>query len=234
ASWLADRWGRKQLMVVSLLATALLGLLVVAIPDWSWVLVLRALLGIAVSGVPAVAMVYLAEEMEPEALGVAMGLYIGGSGLGGMVGRLLVGPLADHTSWRVALGVLGLLALANAALFWWLLPATRHAPRGLVDRRSFLLALRNQFRDAALPWLFAEAFLIMGTFVMLYNYIGFRLAAPPYGLSHTAISLIFLVYLLGTGSSAWIGALAGRLGRRKVLWLMIAVMAAGVALTGLP
>ncbi|MEX0760724.1 MAG: MFS transporter, partial [Tistlia sp.] len=232
--WLADRWGRKTLMAASLLGAAVLGLLVVAAPDWSSHLALRTLLGIALAGVPAVAMVYLAEEMEPDAFGFSMGLYIGGNAIGGMAGRLLVGLLADFTSWRLALGALTLLVLVNAGLFWWLLPRPRHSPARRIGLADFLASVRGQFADRGLPWLFAEAFLIMGSFVALYNYIGFRLLEPPYGLSQAAISLVFLVYLIGTGASAWIGALAQRLGRRRMLWLMIVIMGAGLALNCLP
>ncbi len=234
ASWLADRWGRKTVIVVSLLVAAALGLLVVAAPDWPSHLVLRTLLGIALAGVPAVAMVYLAEEMEPEAFGFSMGLYIGGNAIGGMSGRLLVGLLADVAGWRVALLALGLVVLASAGLIWWLLPAPRHSPSRQVDAAAFLGAIRRQFRDRGLPWLFAEAFLVMGGFVALYNYTGFRLLEPPHELSQAAISLIFLVYLIGTGASTWIGALAQRLGRRRVLWLMIVIMAVGLAINCLP
>lgn len=234
ASWLADRWGRKTLMAVSMLGAALLGLLVVAAPDWGSHLALRSLLGIALAGVPAVAMVYLAEEMEPDGFGFSMGLYIGGNAIGGMSGRLLVGLLADFVSWRTALGALGLLVLVNAALFWWLLPRPRHSPSRRVGAADFLRAVRRQFEDPGLPWLFAVAFLIMGGFVALYNYTGFRLLAPPYGLGQAEISLIFLVYLIGTGASTWIGALAQRLGRRRMLWLMIVIMAAGLAVNCLP
>lgn len=234
ASWVADRWGRKTLMVISLTSAAVLGLLIAFMPVWDGIIALRTLLGLTLSGVPAVAMVYLAEEMEPPAFGFSMGLYIGGNAIGGMSGRLLVGLLADYTSWRFALGALGVLALVNAALFWWLLPRPQHSPAQSVNAATFGRLLRHQFRDAGLPWLFAVAFLTMGAFVTLYNYTGFRLSQPPFGLSHAAISLIFLLYLLGTGSSTWIGGLAGRLGRRKVLWLMIVVMLAGLLLTWLP
>ena len=231
ASWLADRVGRKVLMVSCLLIAGVLGVLVALMPSWGGLLAVRTLLGLALSGVPAVAMAYLAEEMEPEAFGGSMGLYIGGNAIGGMSGRLLVGVLADYTSWRFALGALGVFVLVSAVAFWWLLPRQQHSPTHRVDAAAFGRAIRGHFRDAGLPLLFLTAFLTMGAFVSLYNYTGFRLFEPPYGLSQAAISLIFLVYLIGTGSSTWIGALAGRLGRRKVLWLMIAIMAAGLGLT---
>ncbi len=229
ASGLADRFGRKALMVASLGSAALLGLAVAFAPSWLWLIAIRGMLGLALSGVPAVAMVYLAEEMDPAGLGLSMGLYIGGNAIGGMSGRLLVGLLSDLVSWRFALGALGSAALVAAALFCWLLPRPRNSPARAAGGPSLGRQIAHQFADPALRWLFAEGFLIMGAFVTLYNYTGFRLSGPPYGLSHAVISLIFVIYLIGTGASAWIGALAGRIGRRKVLWLMMVVMAAGLA-----
>jgi YNFM family putative membrane transporter len=91
--------------------------------------------------------------------------------------------------------------------------------------------LGEHLRDPGLRALFAEAFLLMGGFVTLYNYLGYRLTEPPYSLSQSAIGAVFAAYLIGTWSSAWIGGLADRLGRKRVLWVMIAIMLAGVALT---
>jgi YNFM family putative membrane transporter len=79
--------------------------------------------------------------------------------------------------------------------------------------------------------LFLEGFCLMGAFVSVYNYIGFRLVAPPYSLSHAAVGSIFAVYLVGTVSSAWVGNLAGRLGRRNVFWCVVALMLAGLSIT---
>jgi YNFM family putative membrane transporter len=82
-----------------------------------------------------------------------------------------------------------------------------------------------------LPWLFAEAFLLMGGFVSVYNYIAYRLLAPPYSLSQAAAGLIFLVYPVGVVSSAVLGSLALRLGRRVVMGASILLMAAGLLIT---
>ena len=231
ASWIADSFGRKILMTVSLVVAASLGLLTAIAPEWAMVIASRLFTGFALGGVPAVAMVYLSEEMEPDALGFSMGLYIGGNAVGGMAGRLFVGILADYTNWRVALIALSAIVFASTIAFWFLLPAPRHSVKKRFGPKVFAGLITVQFRDAALPWLFAEAFLIMGAFVTLYNYTGFRLVAAPYGLSHSAISAVFVIYLIGTASSTWIGALAGRLGRRKVLWLMVAVLLLGIAVT---
>ena len=231
AGSISEAWGRKPVMVVSLMAAAVLTILGALAPTWHTLLATRALEGIAFSGLPAVAMAYLSEEMEYRSVGLAMGLYIGGSGVGGMLGRFATGYLTDVASWRVGLGAIGVLGVVSALIFWRTLPPSAHfvarplAPREL--RASFL----DHLRDAGLPWLFAEGFLLMGSFVTTYNYIGYRLLAPPYRLSQTAVGAIFAVYVIGIASSTGIGDLASRLGRRKVFWATTALMLAGVALT---
>ena len=234
ASWVADRLGRKTLMVWAILLTAALGLLLPFAPGWWSLIVIRTLMGVTLSGLPAVAMVYLAEEMDPDALGFSMGLYIGGTAIGGMAGRLVSGVLADWIGWRPALLVLGLAIAAAALAVVLLLPTPHNSVRSRLGMRDLARLVRVQFDDAGLPWLFASAFLLMGSFVTLYNYAGFRLALPPFELSHAAIASIFVVYLLGSISSAWAGGLAQRLGRRKVYWTMVLTMTVGGALTLIP
>ncbi|WP_173089035.1 MFS transporter [Devosia sp. 1635] len=234
ASWVSDRLGRRTLMVWAILLTAALGLVLPFAPNWSALLIIRTLMGLTLSGLPAVAMVYLAEEMDPEALGFSMGLYIGGTAIGGMAGRLLSGILADLIGWRPALMVLGAAIALAALVVVLLLPAPHNSRRSRIALRELAALVRLQFRDPGLPWLFASAFLLMGSFVTLYNYVGFRLALPPFALSHAAISAIFVVYLLGSFSSAWAGGLAQRLGRRRVYWTLVLVMTLGVFLTLVP
>jgi len=234
ASWVADRLGRKTLMVWAILLTAALGLLLPFAPNWWSLISIRTLMGLTLSGLPAVAMVYLAEEMDPDALGFSMGLYIGGTAIGGMAGRLLSGVLADWIGWRPALLVLGVVIAAAAIAVVLLLPTPHNSARSRLGLRDLARLVRLQFNDAGLPWLFASAFLLMGSFVTLYNYAGFRLALPPFDLSHSAISAIFVVYLLGSLSSAWAGGLAQRLGRRRVYWIMVLTMTLGVVLTLIP
>lgn len=234
ASWVADRLGRKALMIWAILLTAGLGLLLPFAPDWWSLLAIRAAMGLTLSGLPAVAMVYLAEEMDPDALGFSMGLYIGGTAIGGMSGRLLSGVLSDWIGWRPALLVLGITIAVAALAVVLLLPTPRNSARARIGMRDFARLVRIQFEDAGLPWLFVSAFLLMGSFVTLYNYAGFRLALPPFALSHAAIATIFVVYLLGSASSVWAGGLAQRLGRRKVYWALVLTMAIGVFLTLIP
>ncbi len=231
ASLLADRLGRKPVMNAALALGALLMLLSAWAPDFTSLLWLRAALGLVLAGLPAVAMAYLSEEIEPAVLGRVMGLYIAGNALGGMLGRFLTALLAEWFAWPVALAALGGLGLVCAGLFWHSLPPSRHFQPKAVGLAQLWRDTRLHWRDPGLPWLFTSAFLLMGCFVSLYNYLGYRLHAAPYSLSSAQLGLVFLLYVLGMGASAWAGQLADRIGRRNVLWLMVATMALGLLLT---
>ncbi|RPH60263.1 MAG: MFS transporter [Burkholderiales bacterium] len=231
ASVVSDRFGRERLMKISLALAAVIGTASAAVGDFTQLLVLRALLGAVLAGLPAAAMAYLSEEVAPEAQGRAMGLYIGGNALGGMSGRFLAALLTEWGSWRLGLAALGALGLVAAVVFWRGLPASRHfRPREAAIGR-ILRDVRAIAADPGLPWLFLIGLLLMGTFVGLFNYLPFRLGEAPYHLGHTAIGAIFLLYLVGTWASAFAGRLADRHGRRNALWVMVAIMGAGLTLT---
>ena len=180
-----------RVMKTSLTLAAIVALASPFVTDFNQLLVLRALLGAALAGLPAAAMAYLGEEIAPQAQGRAMGLYIAGNALGGMSGRFISALVAQWSSWRIALGVLGVLGVIAAFLFWRSLPASRHfSPRAARPAR-ILSDVRALFSDEAMPWLFLTAFLLMGAFIGLYNYLGFRLMEAPFGLSQSAIGAIF-------------------------------------------
>jgi YNFM family putative membrane transporter len=222
---------RKSLMAASLVVSALLTVGAALAPTWHSLLVTRALAGFTISGFPAVAMAYVSEEIHPKAGGLAMGLYIGGNAFGGMSGRLVTGVLTDLLSWRWAIGLIGALGICASLLFWCLLPPSRHFTPHSANLRVAKSALFRHLHDRGLLLLFAMGFLIMGSFVSVYNYLSFRLVASPYGLSQTAVGLLFTVYSVGMFSSAWAGNMATRHGSAKILMAMVIVMLAGLAVT---
>ena len=235
SSVVSDRIGRKPMMVAAMMGGAVLTLASACAQNFAQLLVLRGLLGVVLGGMPAVAMAYLGEEIEGPSLGLSMGLYIGGSAFGGMLGRVLTSVLSDFYSWRVALAVIGAAGLYAAWEFRRSLPASNNFRRGDVTHQRGIDALvkgvRAHLADRGLPWLFALSFLLMGCFVSLYNYIGYRLLGAPFALSQSGVGLLSALYLLGIFSSVWAGRLADRLGRRNVLWLFMSVMLSGLLLT---
>ncbi|MFJ5338577.1 MFS transporter [Pectobacterium sp. CHL-2024] len=230
---LSDTIGRKNVMVVSLMLAAICTVICAFMTSWNGVLVMRAMMGLSLSGVAAVAMSYLSEEIHPSVLAFSMGLYISGNSIGGMSGRLVSGVLTDYFPWRVAIGTIGVLALIAAITFWRILPDSRHFRPGSLRPKTLLLNSKLHWRDAGLPLLFLEGFLLMGAFVTLFNYIGYRLLAPPYLLSQAVVGLLSVVYLTGSYSSPKAGALTARYGRGPVLSIAILLMLVGLGMTAL-
>ncbi|MDR5783867.1 MFS transporter [Caballeronia sp. LZ065] len=232
AGALSERVGRRGLMFVSMTSAALFNLLAASASSWDLMLVWRALEGFTLGGVPAVAMAYLAEEIAPEGLGFAMGLYVGGTAFGGMIGRIGMSALEQYFSWRTAMSTIGVIDLLAALAFVMLLPPSRRfVKRTDLTLRHHLRLWQAQLLHTRLPFVFAIGFLVMGAFVTVYNYAGFRLIAPPFNLDSTQCGLIFGAYLFGMVSSSSAGALADKLGRAPVLISGVVVLAAGLALT---
>ncbi|MEA0552110.1 MFS transporter [Lysinibacillus irui] len=234
-SSLSEAWGRKSLMTISIFAASILTLALAFSPNFETIIILRIFQGIVFAGLPAIAMAYLGEEMEPASLGVAMGLYISGNSVGGLSGRVIIGTITDHYNWHIGMIVLGGISLLVSVLFVWMLPSSKHFSARPLQLKALAKTLYQHMKDPSMLCLYGISFVLMGSFVTLYNYIGFKLMAPPYNLSATIVGWIFVIYLVGTFSSAWFGSLADRYGRQRMLLLAIAIMLAGsiVTLNGL-
>jgi len=231
AGTVSETLGRKRTMALSLFLTSLLAILTLFSHGFGSLLVLRLAQGTVLAGVPSVAMAYLGEEMDARSIGAAMGLYIGGNAVGGMTGRIGSALLCDYVPWHTAMGIIGVLSLLLSWVFLKSLPPSTNFRQRPFQVRYLFTSLGQHLREPGLLCLYGLAFLSMGGFVTLYNYIGFRLLGPPYGLSQSRVSLIFLVYLLGSLSSGTAGRLIHRFGRGFMIRLSLSVMLAGTLLT---
>ncbi|WP_109880606.1 MFS transporter [Proteus mirabilis] len=228
---LSDAFGRKNVMVIALFCAAFFTLLSAMMNSWTGILITRALVGLSLSGVAAVAMTYLSEEIHPAYLALSMGLYISGNSIGGMSGRVITGVLSDYYSWRVSVIILGIFALIAAIIFWRILPTSQHFRPATLKPRNLLITTKLHFRDKGLPLLFIEGGLLMGGFVTLFNYIGYRLLDAPYSLTQTTVGLISIVYLSGTYSASKAGLLTNKYGLGKVFIAGVSMMLAGILIT---
>jgi MFS transporter, YNFM family, putative membrane transport protein len=232
AGALSERVGRRGLMFGSMTLAAAFNLAAAVAPSWHAILLARALEGFSLGGVPAVAMAYLAEEIDPRGLGFSMGLYVGGTAFGGMIGRVGMSIIAEYFSWRVAMMMIGVIDIAAGVAFVLLLPPSKNFARtATFNSRQHLKSWGLHLSHPRLPIVFAIGCLVMGIFVTIYNYASFRLIAPPFNLSTTETGLIFSAYVFGIVASSWAGALADRLGRGPVLATGSIIIAVGLVLT---
>ncbi|WP_285594481.1 MFS transporter [Actinomycetospora sp. NBRC 106378] len=228
ASALSERWGRRPVMLWSLGGAVVLGLAAAVAPSLWLLLVLRGLEGVALAGLPAVGMAYLADEVDAGHLGGAMGLYVAGNSVGGFGGRIVVSALNDLTgSWRLALGGIAAVSAACLLVFWLVLPPSRRFTPTPVAASEVVGEVRSHLGDPVLRRLFAVGLLLMGTFVCAYNYVAFRLLGPPFSLPDLVVGFVFVLYAVGTVTSTVAGRISGRLGARRTVLAACAVAVVG-------
>ncbi len=230
-STLADRIGRVKAISVSVTGATTVGLLVPFAPSLQLLLAGRFLEGLIVGGVPAIAVAYLTEEVDAAHAARAAGTFVAGTTIGGLAGRLVSSPVAEIAGWRVGMFTVAVLCGIAALCVVKLAPQPRgfnpsNRTDGSLGHRLFA-----NLRSSRQLTLFGQAFLLMGGFVALYNYLGFRLSAAPFHLPPFAVSLVFLAYLAGTWASSRAGGEASRFGRKPVLLVSVEVMVVGVAIT---
>lgn len=234
AGILSDRIGRRQVICMSLVAAASATLLASVAQTFPVLLAARILSGIALAGVPSVAIGFIGEEAGAAAAERAIGLYVAGTTMGGLAGRVGAGVIDSLFGWRAAIAAVGAWGLLLALLFVLAAPAGAGFVPRRRDLRDIVAATRRLLRDRQIGAALALAFLLMGGFVSLYNYAGFHLRDAPFSLSPAAASAVFLLYLAGTAGATAFTRSAGRRGPLAALIRPILCFAAGTALTLAP
>lgn len=241
-SLVADRIGRKRTISIAVVAATLLGLLSTGMPTFELTLAVRFLEGIALGGVPAVAMAYINEEIHRSDAAAAGGTFVAGNTIGGLSGRLISGPLGEATgAWEIGFLAVAALSILASILFMGMTPQ----PQGFIPMggpgstigQSIQLTLSNAWKHLQNPVLLAlytQPFLLMGGFVAVYNYLGYHLTEAPFFLPVWVSSLVFLAYLAGTLSSPPAGHLAGKYGRKRMLLMFQVVTWSGLAIMLIP
>lgn len=234
-SALADRIGRVKAISISVTVATLVGMLVPFAPTFGLLLAGRFVEGLMVGGVPAIAVAYLTEEVDPVHAARAAGTFVAGTTIGGLLGRLVSSPVAEIAGWRIGVFTVAVICGLAAVGFVKLAPEPRGftpaSSRGANPEGGLGRRLGANLRSPRQLVLFAQGFLLMGGFVALYNFLGFRLAGAPFHLAPSVVSLVFLAYLAGTWASSGAGAAATRFGRKRVLLVAVSVMMAGMAVT---
>ncbi|WP_429469799.1 MFS transporter [Neobacillus sp. B4I6] len=228
---LSEVWGRKPIMVISMLAASVFCILTAFSPNFHFLLGLRTIEGISLAGLPSIAMAYLGEEIESKSLGSAMGLYICGNSIGAVFGRVFSGMLSDYFGWHIAIGGIGIISLAATLIFWNSLPPSQNFKARQLELGKLGKTLVDHLKDPGLVCLFVIGFLLLGSNVALFNYIGYVLLGKPYSLSQTFVSWIFLIMIVGMFSSVWTAKLVDRHGKQKVLFISLLIALIGVCLT---
>ena len=227
---IADVLGRKRVIVAALFALVVPTFMVAWSPDLTAMIAWRFVQGLVLPPIFAVVIAYIGEEWPPQQATGAVGSYTSGAALGGFSGRFFAGILADLIGWRLGFSVLGVFTLIGAIGVAVMLPREKKFVRseGLVASARQML---GHFRDPQLLATYAVGFGVLFNFIATFTYINFRLAAPPYNFSPTALGLVFFVYLVGSVLTPLIGMAVSRFGRRNFMMGVLMLWIGGVGLT---
>ncbi|SMC39261.1 MFS transporter [Chryseobacterium sp. YR221] len=226
----ADSYSRKRLMVFSLISSALLTIISTWIPSLSLLIGIGVLKGFVVSGVSAVALAYLTEEVYLAAVPAAISMYLSGNTIGGMSGRILATIAAGEFGWRNAVLIIGVESLILGLIFWKLFPESKFFNPQKTDYHQKVKQMKGFLMNSYMLRLYFIAALLMGVFVSVYNYLTFRLEANPFSLSHFIIAFIFLMYTFGVFGTMITGKLSKRFSKNNILKSFILLMLCGIGL----
>ena len=229
----ADVLGRKRVIVAAMFMLVLPTVMLALATSLSAVIFWRAVQGMVLPPIFAVTVAYIGDEWPRHEATTAAGIYGSGSSFGGFSGRLVTGLFADLIGWRAGFLALAGVAFAGAIAVAILLPPERKFVRseGLLASGRQMLA---HFRNGQLIATYAVGFGVLFNFICTFTYVSFHLAAAPYNLSASWLGAIFVVYLVGSVLSPWTGWAVTRFGRRRFTIRVIALWAAGIALTLAP
>ncbi|EGR2875678.1 MFS transporter [Vibrio parahaemolyticus] len=199
---LSESIGRKPVMMVGLFSIPAISALMLLGDSFIFLVACRALIGIAFA---AVAVAYMAEELDKHAFSMAIGTYIAANSLGGIAGRISGGLLADNFSVDVAIEVMMVVTLIGVICVHYLLPKQRNFTPSSSSLRHQNRAIIGHFRNQRVWFAMLIGGLNFALFVNLYSVMGFRLVSAPHNVPVGLASLIFICYLGGTFSSRCAG-----------------------------
>ncbi|EGQ8292649.1 MFS transporter [Vibrio parahaemolyticus] len=202
---LSESIGRKPVMMVGLFSIPAISALMLLGDSFIFLVACRALIGIALAAFAAVAVAYMAEELDKHAFSMAIGTYIAANSLGGIAGRISGGLLADNFSVDVAIEVMMVVTLIGVICVHYLLPKQRNFTPSSGSLRHQNRAIIGHFRNQRVWFAMLIGGLNFALFVNLYSVMGFRLVSAPHNVPVGLASLIFICYLGGTFSSRCAG-----------------------------
>ena len=209
----SDRFGRKRFLVTGSLIMGVFTLLGAFATSFPVLVAMRIIAGVGGSVSFPNVTATVADNFAYRDRGGAMGTVIGLNTMASVIGVPLAGILAEATSWRVSVGLVGLLSIVAAlVLLWKLHPAQtplsesriRDMYRSIVTNRSALGAIGSSFLGG-LYWF------TWATYIVVFFETAF-------GLSQGQASTVALTQGLGVLFGSQVGARLGtRIGHKPIV-----------------
>lgn len=226
----ADRLGRKRVIVFSAFLLGLATLLNATAPSLIWLLIWRFVQGLATPGVFAVTTAYVQEEWPANKVASTISAFIGGNVMGGFSGRIISGFTAERVGWQGAFIAVGTAGLAIAVYLAVALPVESKFVRHKTPI-PMLRATLEHLRNRQLLASYGIGFCVLFSLLAMFTWVTFHLAAPPFSLGAGLLGSIFVTYLAGAGLTPLAGRYINEYGHRRMLMGAAALAGTGVLIT---
>lgn len=227
APWF-DRWKRKRVILISSVLLVFPSLMLAITDSFALALLWRAVYGLFIPGVTAVIVAYSSEEFPASKRGRVLGIYVSATVMGGLLGRIIAGPVAEAYSWHAVFVIVAVFSVIVCLLVWCCLPPSEN--QTAKDAKGFAV----HFRNKALLGTFFIGFSQFFAFIGFFTYLPFYAAEAPFHLNVTQISLLYGSYMFGVFSAPVAGFLSDRIGRRSTMAIGHLIGATGILITLLP
>jgi MFS transporter, YNFM family, putative membrane transport protein len=232
AGRISDRIGRKKTIVIAAFCLAASTIACGFVDSLPALLFWRFLQGVFTPGIFGVTIAYINDEWGQKESGSGIANYVGGTVVGGFLGRFLSGLVAARYEWQVVFLVLGTLNLLAALIIWKFMPVESKKP--VPTTSSFWEAVGEHFRNPLLLATYAVGFCVFFSLISTFTYVNFYLAQPPFSLPTAVLGSLFFVYLTSAVVTPIAGRYIDKYGHRIVLVCGIAAGATGALLTLVP
>ncbi|WP_078624190.1 MFS transporter [Streptomyces monomycini] len=238
---LSDRVGRRPVLAIGALATAVITALVAAAPDFGWFLTGRVLQGFAAATFAPAALAHVTERAPAARRPVALSLLTTGLLGAGITGQVFGQLMAEHADWRAAFWPAAIGYATAAAVLWRLLPPGSSGSAGsAVSVREVAKAATALIRTRGPAAVFGSALAVFGSFVAFYAVLERELRETS-GLDADQLLLVQAVGAVGLLAGPLVNRRFGAKGPRTLAvagyltaaaGLLLALLAQAAALTG--
>jgi nitrate/nitrite transporter NarK len=230
AGWLIDRRGARTTSLIGLLLLAGAVFLYGRATSYLHLYVLHGVFAMAIGLTGSLAMIVLVSRLFSANRGLAVGLALAGTSVGGMVMGRVMPLVLEAVAWRTAFTYLSIVPLVMAALVFLFVPriGTSEATIRPADKATSLplSAAITQPRF----WLLALAgFLTFGTILAIFQNVFFHLRDLNF-TPKQAGNGIALLSVFALTAKVISGFASDRMGSRNLLLMSLAIMAVGVCL----
>jgi predicted MFS family arabinose efflux permease len=227
----SDRIGRKPFLVVGPAVMGLATVVAAFAPTFGVLVAARICSGVGAAVIFPNANATVADTFPFLERGRAIAAVIAMNTMASVVGVPIAGIVSEATSWRVSVGIVGVLSLAAAGVVWVRLPNAQGTNREARIRALYALIIRDRSAISAVASSFLGAlyWFTWATYLVVFF-------QRTFGLSEGIASTVALSQGLGVIIGSQIGARLGvRLGHRRIVGGAIVISAAVLfLLTNLP